>query len=77
MNNRQLSEHIGNIDDRLIKQAEQIPDYAAMHRKKRWRNIFTGVKNAIYIRMVSVKAAIPYNISPLKPCMVPSMLPNA
>lgn len=34
MNNRQLSEHIGNIDDRLIKQAEQIPDYAAMHRKK-------------------------------------------
>lgn len=35
MNNRQLSEHIGNIDDRLIKQAEQIPDYAAMHRKKR------------------------------------------
>ena len=25
MNNRQLSEHIGNIDDRLIKQAEQIP----------------------------------------------------
>lgn len=36
-----------------------------------------GNKNAIYIRMVSVKAAIPYNISPLKPCMVPSMLPNA
>lgn len=51
MNNRQLSEHIGNIDDRVIKQAEQIPDYAAMHRKKRWRNIFTGV--AVLVLMLS------------------------
>ena len=27
MNRKQLSEHIGNIDDRLVEQAEKIPNY--------------------------------------------------
>mgnify|MGYP001129528184 CR=1 FL=1 len=28
MNKKQLSEHIGNIDDRLVQQAERISNYA-------------------------------------------------
>lgn len=47
MNNRQLSEHIGNIDDRLIKQAEQIPDYAAMLKFN-----FSSAFNVKYVRNV-------------------------
>ena len=39
MNKEQFSEHIGNIDDRLVKQAEQIPNYAAMRRKKGFRQL--------------------------------------
>lgn len=37
MNKKQLSEHIGNIDDRLVQQAEIIPNYVAQHRQKRIR----------------------------------------
>ena len=33
MNKEQLSERIGNIDDRLVQQAERIPNY----RKRQWR----------------------------------------
>lgn len=39
MNKKQLSEHIGNIDDRLIQQAEKIPNYTAQHRQKRMRQL--------------------------------------
>lgn len=34
MNNKQLSEHIGNIDDRLVEQAQHTPDYRRQHRRK-------------------------------------------
>ncbi len=34
MKKEQLSEHIGNIDDRLVRQAEHIPNYARQHRRK-------------------------------------------
>lgn len=39
MNKKQLLEHIGNIDDRLVKQAEQIPNYTALYRQKRFRQL--------------------------------------
>lgn len=39
MNEKQLSDRIGNIDDRLIQQAGQIPNYARQHRKNGWRRI--------------------------------------
>ncbi len=34
MNRKQLSDRIGNIGDRLVQQAENIPDYAQQRRKK-------------------------------------------
>lgn len=34
MNKKQLSEHIGNIDDRLVEQAEHIPNYRRLQRRK-------------------------------------------
>lgn len=39
MNKKQLSEHFGNIDDRLVQQAEIIPNYAAQRRQKRIRQL--------------------------------------
>ena len=51
MNKEQFSEHIGNIDDRLVKQAEQIPNYAAMRRKKGFRQLL-GIAAALVL-MVS------------------------
>ncbi len=36
MNSRKLADRIGNIDSRLIQQAESLPDYSLRHR----RNIF-------------------------------------
>ena len=41
MNKKQLSEHIGNIDDRLVKQAEKIPDYKQLHQHKTIRRFIT------------------------------------
>ena len=38
MNPKQLSDRIENIDDRLVQQAQQIPNYAQQHRKKRLRS---------------------------------------
>ncbi len=35
MNRTQLSAYIGNIDDKLVQQAEQIPNYAMQRRHKR------------------------------------------
>lgn len=34
MNKEQLSERIGNIDDRLVQQAEHIPNYQKQHRAR-------------------------------------------
>jgi len=41
LNKKQLSEHIGNIDDRLVQQAENIPNYAAQRRQRRIRQLLT------------------------------------
>lgn len=38
----QLSEHIGNIDERLIEQAQSVQNYGRMHRKKRVRSALAG-----------------------------------
>ena len=35
MTSEQLSERIGNIDDKLVQQAERIPNYQKRHRRKR------------------------------------------
>lgn len=51
MNEKQLSEHIGNIDDRLVQQAESIPNYAARRRQKRLRRLATAA--AALVLMVS------------------------
>lgn len=37
MNKKQLVEYIGKIDDSLVQQAEQIPDYRRQYRRKRLR----------------------------------------
>ena len=34
MNGRDLADRIGNIDDRLVQQAERLPNYRAQHRKR-------------------------------------------
>ena len=51
MNKKQLSEHIGNIDDRLVQQAERISNYAAQHRQKRIRQFLAAA--AALLLMVS------------------------
>lgn len=51
MNKKQLSEHIGNIDDRLVQQAEKIPNYAAQHRQKRLRQLLSMA--AVFVLMIS------------------------
>ena len=51
MNTKQLSEHIGNIDDRLVQQAEKIPNYASWHRRKRIRQLLAAA--AVLVLMVS------------------------
>lgn len=51
MNKNQLSEHIGNMDDRLVQQAENIPNYKEMHRQKRMRNLLTTA--AVFALMIS------------------------
>ena len=50
MNNKQLSEHIGNIDDILIQQAEKLPNYAAQHRRKRLKQLLATA--AVLLLMV-------------------------
>ncbi len=41
MNKKQLSEHIGNIDDRLVEQAEKIPNYRQLHHCQTIRRFIT------------------------------------
>lgn len=42
MNKKQLSEHIGNMDDRLVEQAEKIPNYRQQHRRRIIRRFITA-----------------------------------
>ena len=42
MNKKQFSEHIGNIDDRLVEQAERIPNYRQLHRRQTIRRFLTA-----------------------------------
>ncbi|MDE6219671.1 MAG: hypothetical protein K2G51_04440 [Lachnospiraceae bacterium] len=42
MNKKQLSEHIGNIDDRLVEQAEKIPNYRQLHHRQTIRRFITA-----------------------------------
>ena len=51
MNRKQLSEHIGNIDDKLIQQAEKIPNYASLHRRKKIRQVLAAA--AVLVLMFS------------------------
>ncbi len=43
MNKKQLSEHIGNIDDRLVEQAEKIPNYRQLHHRQTIRRFIAAV----------------------------------
>lgn len=49
MNKKQLVEHIGNIDDRLICKAENIPDYATCYRQKRRRQLLAAVVALVFM----------------------------
>ena len=52
MKKEQLSEHIGNIDDRLVQQAEHIPNYARQHRQKGFKR-FTAIAAVIALMVCS------------------------
>ena len=39
MNRKQLADRIGNIDDRLVQQAEDVPNYARLRREKRLKRL--------------------------------------
>ena len=52
MKKEQLSEHIGNIDDRLVQQAEHIPNYARQHRQKGFKR-FTAIVAVIALMVCS------------------------
>jgi len=50
MNKKQLSEHIGNIDDRLVEQAEKIPNYRQLHHRQTIRRLISVA--AVFVLMV-------------------------
>lgn len=50
MNKKQLSEHIGNIDDRLVEQAEKIPNYKQLHHRNTIRRLISVA--AAFVLMV-------------------------
>lgn len=52
MKKEQLSEHIGNIDDRLVQQAEHIPNYARQRRQKGFKR-FTAIAAVIALMVCS------------------------
>ncbi len=52
MKKEQLSERIGNMDDRLVQQAEHIPNYARQHRQKRFKR-FTAIAAVIALMICS------------------------
>ena len=39
MNSRKMAERIGNVDDRLVQQAQNIPNYGAKRRNKLMRRL--------------------------------------
>ena len=39
MNRKQLADRIGNIDDRLVQQAEDVPNYARLRRERRLKRL--------------------------------------
>ncbi len=49
MNKKQLSEHIGNIDDRLVEQAEKIPNYKQLHHRQTIRRLISVA--AVFVLM--------------------------
>ena len=55
MNKKQLSEHIGNIDDRLIEQAEKIPNYRQLHHRQTIRR-FIAAASAFALMACSFSA---------------------
>lgn len=55
MNQRRFSDRIGNIDDRLVQQAEQIPNYARQNRKKTVRR-FSAMAAVIALMACSFTA---------------------
>lgn len=55
MNQKQLFEHIGNIDDRLIEQAEKIPNYQKLHQRKTIRH-FLSAAAALVLMVCSFSA---------------------
>ena len=52
MKKEQLSKHIGNIDDRLVQQAEHIPNYARLHRQKVFKR-FSAIAAVIALMVCS------------------------
>ena len=52
MNPKKLSDCIENSDNRLVQQAQQIPNYAQQHRKKRLRS-WTAVAACIALMVCS------------------------
>ena len=59
MNRTQLSAYIGNIDDKLVQQAEQIPNYAMQRRHKRRKQFLASaaVLALMFSSMTSVEIA--------------------
>ena len=57
MKKEQLSEHIGNIDDRLVQQAEHIPNYARQHRQKGFKR-FTAIAAVIALMVCSFTVGV-------------------
>ena len=55
MKKEQLSDRIGNIDDRLIQHAEQVPDYRRQHRQK-------GLRRLISLAAVSALMACSFSV---------------
>lgn len=51
MNKKQLSEHIGNIGDKLVQQAEQIPNYSVRNRQRRIKQLLAAA--AALVLMIS------------------------
>jgi len=55
MNRKQLADRIGNIDDRLVQQAEDVPNYARLRREKRLKRL-AGMA-AVLVLMASSPSA--------------------
>lgn len=47
MNQKQLSEHIGNMDDRLVEQAKKIPNYRQLHHRQTIRRFLAAAATLV------------------------------